>query len=813
MNFDHDLGSISSVLVIDTTVAPPTPGGVGTGSLVIQGTGAIILPSGTTAQQPSTPQLAMIRYNTSTSAIEFHNGSVWSTQASLPAATANGVLVQTATGAFTSRTITGTASNISVTNGDGVSGNPTIDLVNAGTPVTASFVRVTTDAKGRVTATSSVTASDITTALTYTPVNKAGDTLSNNLTFSGGATVTGLPTPTNTSDAAPKSYVDSLVTGLTWKDEVAAASTGAFTVTYSNGTGGVGATLTNAGAQAAFATDGYSAAQFDRILIKDQATAAQNGIYYVSTVGSGSTNWVLTRVTDADSTAELNNATVFVTNGSTLKNTGWTQTTANPTVGSSNITFVQFSGAGTYTAGTGLTLTGNSFSLTTPVAASNGGTGLSSVGTANQVLAMNTGATALEYKTVSGGTGISVTPGAGTLSIAVTNAVLADSGSNGIVVRTAAGTTTARTLTAGSTKVAITNGDGTAGNPTVDVTEANLTLNNIGGTLGTSKGGTNLTTIGSASQVLGVNTGATGLEYKTITAGSGITVTPAAGSITIAATNTGTVTTVSVVTANGFAGTVANASSTPAITLTTSVTGVLKGNGTAISAATAGTDYSAGTSALATGILKSTTTTGALSIATFSDLPISLYKENASSPTTPSATGTNAIAQGSGSSASATNTYANGDGTAARIWGQKAFANGKFATAGDAQCGLYVLRNQTTNNTATELFLDGTGASQRIVLPNNSLFVFEVYVGGRRTDATGGGAGYSFIGVIKKDTTAGSTTFVGTPAKSILGETNANWNAAITADTTNGSIKVTVTGENGKNINWVATVKTTEVTN
>jgi hypothetical protein len=83
----------------------------------------------------------------------------------------------------------------------------------------------------------------------------------------------------------------------------------------------------------------------------------------------------------------------------------------------------------------------------------------------------------------------------------------------------------------------------------------------------------------------------------------------------------GTVSSVSVVSANGFAGTVANPTSTPAITLTTSITGIVKGNGTAISAATSGTDYSAGTSALATGILKSTTTTGTLSIAVAGDFP------------------------------------------------------------------------------------------------------------------------------------------------------------------------------------------------
>ena len=77
----------------------------------------------------------------------------------------------------------------------------------------------------------------------------------------------------------------------------------------------------------------------------------------------------------------------------------------------------------------------------------------------------------------------------------------------------------------------------------------------------------------------------------------------------------GTVTNVSVTSANGFAGTVATASSTPAITITTSITGVLKGNGTAVLAAVSGTDYAPGTSALATGIVKSTTTTGALTIA------------------------------------------------------------------------------------------------------------------------------------------------------------------------------------------------------
>ena len=119
-----------------------------------------------------------------------------------------------------------------------------------------------------------------------------------------------------------------------------------------------------------------------------------------------------------------------------------------------------------------------------------------------------------------------------------------------------------------------------------------VSTSDITGTLAVVNGGTGETSYTDGQLLIGNSTGNT-LTKASLTAGSGVTITPGAGSISIAFTGpgSGSVTSVSVASANGFAGTVATATSTPAITLSTSVTGVLKGNGAAISAATAGTDY------------------------------------------------------------------------------------------------------------------------------------------------------------------------------------------------------------------------------
>lgn len=175
--------------------------------------------------------------------------------------------------------------------------------------------------------------------------------------------ITNLATPTNGTDAATKAYVDGVAEGLHIHAASYAATTANLNATYSNGTSGVGATLTNAGTQAAFSVDGVSPSINARILVKNQTNTFQNGIYTLTTVGSGSTNWVLTRATDFDTAAEMSGGDfTFVDSGSTLANTGWVMVDEVTTVGTDPVVFQQFSGAGTYTASNGVQLVGTDFS-------------------------------------------------------------------------------------------------------------------------------------------------------------------------------------------------------------------------------------------------------------------------------------------------------------------------------------------------------------------------------------------------------------------------------------------------------------------
>lgn len=191
--------------------------------------------------------------------------------------------------------------------------------------------------------------------------------------------------PSTALQVATKQYVDGLVSsGITYHTPVkyeVPNTTGNLNATYNNGTAGVGATLTNAGTLGAFTPDGTVASVNDRILIYNQTNAFENGVYTVTTVGDGSTPWVLTRATDADSyglkdTNALGNGDAFfVTSGATGAGETYVCNTAGTiTFGTTAITFVQVSSAQIYSAGNGLTLTGTTFSLSAPVSIANGGT-------------------------------------------------------------------------------------------------------------------------------------------------------------------------------------------------------------------------------------------------------------------------------------------------------------------------------------------------------------------------------------------------------------------------------------------------------
>ena len=200
-------------------------------------------------------------------------------------------------------------------------------------------------------------------------------------------------TPSSDTDLVNKLYVDSLVSsGIHFHTPVRVESPINLNATYNNGTSGVGATLTNAGTQVALVIDGVTLSVADRVLIYLQTNQTQNGIYTVTNVGSGSTNWVLTRATDADSYGLASpdtlgeGSTVFVQQGATGAGDTYTCNTAGTiTFGTTNITFAQVSSAQIYTAGTGLTLTGTQFSL------SNVGTA-GTYGSASQVPVFTTNA-------------------------------------------------------------------------------------------------------------------------------------------------------------------------------------------------------------------------------------------------------------------------------------------------------------------------------------------------------------------------------------------------------------------------------------
>ena len=236
--------------------------------------------------------------------------------------------------------------------GGGTSGAVTLD-VGAGSGISVAADSVAVDATVlRTTGNQSRTADTLTIA--------SGAILA----IATGGDLTIADAPVNDTDAANKAYVDSTASGLDVKQSVRVATTAALPAYTAAGTG-VGKTLT-ANAVGVLTVDGVATVLNNRILVKDQsASHADHGIYKVTTEGTAGVAFVLTRAIDFDQAAEVTaGAFTFVAEGTTNADSGWVLTTNDAiVVDTTTLAFSQFSGAGSITAGAGLTKTGNTLDV------------------------------------------------------------------------------------------------------------------------------------------------------------------------------------------------------------------------------------------------------------------------------------------------------------------------------------------------------------------------------------------------------------------------------------------------------------------
>ena len=335
----------------------------------------------TTAAQPNITSVGTLSSLTVSGNISAGNVSATTFTGALSGAATTAGTVTTAAqpnitsvGTLTSLAVTGnvTAGNVSATTFTGaLSGAAT----TAGTVTTAAQPNITSvGTLTSVSVTGNVAAGNLTTTGVLSVTGTGVSSIAGNLDMTSN-NIINLATPVNSNDAATKQYVDDVAQGLHTHDSCNAATDGTLatisggTVTYNNGTSGVGATLTTTGSYTTI--DGVTLSNGMRILVKNEANTAHNGIY------DRTSSTVLTRSSDFDTPAEMAGGDfTFVTAGTLYDNTGWVMTDPVTTVGTSPVPWVQFSGAGTYTAGTGLTLTGSQFSITnTAVSAASYGNG------------------------------------------------------------------------------------------------------------------------------------------------------------------------------------------------------------------------------------------------------------------------------------------------------------------------------------------------------------------------------------------------------------------------------------------------------
>ncbi len=494
------------------------------------------------------------------------SGTVTNAQIANPQVTYNGVTV--ALGA--SGTITATATN-ALTIGTGLSGTS----YNGSTAVTIAIDSTVATLTGIQTLTNkSISGS----TNTFTNIPNSGLTNSSltigatnialggtSLTLGGLTSVTVTQDPISGLQLATKQYVDAVAQGLNVKPAVLLATT---------------ANITLSGEQS---IDGFTTSS-SRVLVKNQSTQANNGIYV-----SNASTW--TRAVDAATWAQLISAFVFVEQGATQADTGWV-CTVDPggTLGVTAVTWTQFSGAGTYTAGTGLTLTGSQFSLTAPVTTALGGTGSTSALTQYGVVY---GSTTSAMATTLAGTSTQVLHG--NASGAPTwSAVSLTADVTGTLPIASGGTNSTATPTAGG----VGYGTGTA--------HAYSAVGTSGQILTSAGAGIPTWSTLSSVSVTTLSFGTTGLTPATATSGA-ITV---AGTLVVGNGGTGVATLTGLAYGNGASAfTAATAAQVVAVISTTAVTNATNAANLNLAAGSGATNYIT-YAATATGNVPQYTSTG-----------------------------------------------------------------------------------------------------------------------------------------------------------------------------------------------------------
>lgn len=491
---------------------------------IFPGTGAVTVPNGTTAQKP-VGAAGQIRYNTDTQVFEGYAGGIWN-----PFSLAGGVSSFSGGGTgLTPSTATGgvvtLGGTVNVSSGGTGANTLTGYVKGSGTsPMTASATIPNTDITGLGTMSTQNASAVAITGGTASGVAITGSTINSTVigsgtaaagTFTNVAMTTGTITtaPTTGNDIVNKDYADAIASGINFHQSCRLATTTALAAnTYNNGASGVGATLT-ANANGALSIDSVAVVAGNRILVKNEATQANNGVYVVTQTGSAGLPYILTRASDFDTAGtgvdKIDAGDFFlITAGATLANTSWVQQTPLPiTVGVTAIVFAQFGAPLTYTAGTGLS---ESPAYTFNIA--------------------NTAVTAATYGSASQVPVFAVNA-QGQLTLVTNTAIAIAAGAvSGLAASATTDTTNASNITSG------TLGTGRLSGSYTGITGVGtLTAGTWNGTaIGTAYGGTGLTATPTNGQ-LAIGNG-TGYSLATLTAGTNVSISNTSGGITISAT-------------------------------------------------------------------------------------------------------------------------------------------------------------------------------------------------------------------------------------------------------------------------------------